>query len=61
MVIAEGNLSQQSILLKEALSHTPDPVLDAAQIIPVDHMEVPDADGLAEFVKLARGDSQREP
>jgi outer membrane protein TolC len=44
--IAQANVRQQEILLKEAVSHTEDPVLEAASIITVDRLEVPDADDL---------------
>jgi outer membrane protein len=44
VVIAQGNLDQRSVLLKEALSHTADAALEAAQIIPIDRIEVPEAE-----------------
>jgi outer membrane protein TolC len=46
VVIAQGNLDQRSVLLKEALSHTADAGLEAAQIIPVDRIEVADTEEL---------------
>jgi len=44
IAVAEGNVSQRAVLLKEALSHTEDPELEAAEIIPLDRIEVPDTD-----------------
>lgn len=41
LTIAQATLRQRGIVLKEALSHTEDPALEAAQIVPVDHIEVP--------------------
>ena len=41
-VIAQNAVRNRSILLKEALSHTEDPILEAAEIIPLDHIEVPE-------------------
>jgi outer membrane protein TolC len=41
LTIAQAALRQRGIVLKEALSHTEDPVLEAAQIVPVDRIEVP--------------------
>ncbi len=40
VVIAQANLRQRSTLLKEALSHTEDPLLEAAEIVPLDRVEV---------------------
>jgi len=40
VVVAEAALRQRAILLKEALSRTEDPALEAAQVVPVDHIEV---------------------
>ncbi len=40
--IAQGNLRQQAVLLKEAISHTEDPALESAGIVPLDQVEVPE-------------------
>ena len=42
-VIAQNTVRDRSIQLKEALSHTEDPILEAAEIIPLDRVEMPDA------------------
>jgi outer membrane protein TolC len=44
--VAEAQVRQRALLLKEALSHTEDPALEAAQIIPVDRIEVPETEDL---------------
>jgi outer membrane protein len=46
LVIAEATLRQRSTLLKEALSHTEDPQLDAAEIVPLNSIEVPEREDL---------------
>jgi len=42
VIVAQNNIRNRSLTLKEAISHTEDPALEAAEIIPLDHMEVPD-------------------
>jgi outer membrane protein len=37
---------QRAILLKQELSHTDDPVLDAAEVIPLDRIEIPETEEL---------------
>ena len=46
LVVAQATLRQRGILLKEALSHTEDPVLETAQIVPVDRIQVPEDETL---------------
>ncbi len=46
VVIAQATLRQRSTLLKEALSHTEDPLLEAAEIVPLDRIEVPETEDL---------------
>jgi outer membrane protein TolC len=57
VVIARNNMTQRAILLKEAISHTEDPALEAAEIIPTDRMPEPPEDeslpALREMVKTA--------
>jgi outer membrane protein TolC len=52
LLIAQANVRQREILLKEALSHTEDPILEAASIVTVDRIEVPDADDLPPLRQL---------
>jgi outer membrane protein len=44
LTIAQATMRQFATQLKEALSHTEDPALEAAEIIPLDHMDVPEAE-----------------
>ncbi len=46
VAIAEASLRQRAIALKAALTHTEDPALEAAQIVPLDRIEVPEAEDL---------------
>lgn len=46
LTIAEANVRQQAILLKEALSHTEDPALEAAEIVPLERITIPETDNL---------------
>ena len=41
VVIAQNTVRQRAIVLKDALSHTQDPALEAAEIIPTDRMALP--------------------
>lgn len=52
LLIAQANVRQQEILLKEALSHTEDPILEAASIVTMDRIEIPDADDLPPLRQL---------
>jgi outer membrane protein len=57
VVIAQNAVRQRAILLKEALSHTEDPALETAEIIPTDQIALPPEDEtlppLRELVKRA--------
>jgi outer membrane protein len=46
VALALTNVRQQAILLKDALSHTEDPALEAAEIIPLERIEIPETDDL---------------
>src|SRR5580698_6788314 len=50
--IAQANVRQQEVLMKEAISHTEDPALEAAGIVLVDRIEVPDTDDLRPMREL---------
>jgi outer membrane protein TolC len=50
--IAQSNVRQQEVLMKEAISHSEDPALEAAGIVLVDRIEVPDADNLPPLREL---------
>jgi outer membrane protein len=52
VLIAQATVRQREITLKEALSHTEDPILEAASIVTVDSMEVPATDTLPPLRQL---------
>jgi outer membrane protein len=51
-LIDQDTVEQRSLALKQMLSHAEDPALEAAQIIPLDHIDVPDSDNLPPFRDL---------
>jgi outer membrane protein len=57
VVIGQNTVRQRAIILKEAISHTEDPALEAAEIIPTDAMPAPPEDepipALRELVRTA--------
>ena len=60
VLIAQQNVSQQAALLKEAISRSEDPELQAAEIIPLDSIQIPAADDLPPLRQLvARAMAQR--
>jgi outer membrane protein TolC len=61
VAIAQVALRQQSNLLKEAISHTADPLLETAEIIPLDHIEVPDTEDLAPLRELLKTALAKRP
>ena len=42
LAVAEADVRQRAILLKDALTHTDVPELDAAEVIPLDRIEIPE-------------------
>jgi outer membrane protein len=61
VVIAQASLRQRAILLKAALSHADDPVLDAAEIVALDRIEVPDSEDLQPFRQLVTTAMAKRP
>jgi outer membrane protein TolC len=59
--IAQANVRQQEILLKEAISHTEDPALEAAGVVLVDRIEVPEADDLPPLRELVTTAMAKRP
>jgi outer membrane protein TolC len=59
--IAQSNVRQQEVLLKEAISHTEDPQLDAAGIVLVDRMQIPDTDDLPPLRQLVSTAMTKRP
>jgi outer membrane protein len=60
-LIAQANVRQQEILLKEAVSHTEDPRLEAAGIVLVDRIEIPDTDDLPPLRELVATAMAKRP
>lgn len=52
LTIAQATVRQQEIVLKDALTREPDPVVDAAEIVPVDSIRVPASDNLPTLREL---------
>ena len=61
MQIAQANVRQQEIQLKEAISHTEDPALEAASIVTLDPIEVPDHDELPPLRDLVATAMKKRP
>jgi outer membrane protein TolC len=61
LVITQGNLRQQAILLKEVLSRTEDRALEAAEIIPTDRIEVPESEELPPLRALVTSAMAKRP
>jgi outer membrane protein TolC len=59
--IAQSNVRQQEVLMKEAISHTEDPALEAAGIVLVDRMQIPDTDDLPPLRKLVETAMAKRP
>jgi outer membrane protein len=56
LVVSQANLRQRENLLKEMLVRTPDAAVDAAEILPLDRIEIPETDdlpGLRQMVATA--------
>jgi len=62
LTIAQANMRQLATQLKEALSHTEDPLLEAAEVIPLDHIEVPEQEEpLPPLRQMLEGAMQNRP
>ncbi|MFN7997596.1 MAG: TolC family protein [Bryobacteraceae bacterium] len=61
LYLAEQNVGQQAALLKDAISRTPDPLLDAAEIIPLDRIEIPENDDLPTLRQLVETAAAKRP
>jgi len=59
--IADNTTGQRAALLKEAISRTPDPELEAADIIPLDRLEVPESDDLPPVRQLVATAMAKRP
>jgi len=61
LLIAEANLRQRETSLKDALMRTPDPAVEAAQIVPLDRIEVPATEDLPPLRKLVANALENRP
>ncbi len=61
VIIAQANVRQKSVLLKNALTHREDPVLEAAEIIPLDRVAVPDAESFPPLRELVSSAMAKRP
>lgn len=61
VVISQQAVEQRAIALKQTLTHSEDPALEAAQILPLDGIEVPETDDLAPLNQLVAGAMKKRP
>ena len=61
VVIAQQNLGLQAIALKANLSRTPDPALEAADVIALDHIEIPESDDFLPLRQLVATAMAKRP
>lgn len=61
LLIAQADLRQRETLLKQALVRTPDPMVDEAEIVPLDRIEVPKTDDLPSFRQLVATAMAKRP
>lgn len=59
--IAQSNVRQQEVLMKEAISHSEDPTLEAAGIVLVDRIQIPDTDDLPPLRELVATAMAKRP
>ena len=61
LVVAQNTFGQNQTQLKEALSRIPDPALEDADIIPLDHVDVPESDNFAPLRQLVSTALEKRP
>jgi outer membrane protein TolC len=59
--IAQSNVRQQEVLMKEAISHSEDPALEAAGIVLVDRIQIPESDDLPPLRQLVATAMAKRP
>jgi outer membrane protein len=59
--IAQANVRQQEVLMKEAISHTEDPALESAGIVLVDRIQIPETDDLPPLRALVTTAMEKRP
>jgi outer membrane protein TolC len=61
LLIAQTDVQQQEIRLKAAMSRNPDPEIDAAGIVPLDSIDVPQTDDLPPLRQLVATAMEKRP
>jgi outer membrane protein TolC len=61
LIIAQATMQTHAVQLKEALSRTEDPVLEAAEIVPLDPLEAPETQDLPPLRQLLADALERRP
>jgi outer membrane protein len=61
VVIGQDTVQQRIVALKQALSFSEEPALEAVQIIPLDRIEVPQADNILPLGQLVTTAMERRP
>ncbi len=59
--IAQAAVEQQAELLRQTLARNEDPLLEAAEIVPVDHIQVPEKDDLPPLRELVKKAMAQRP
>jgi outer membrane protein TolC len=61
VVVAQYNVRQRENMLKDVLTRTPDPEIEAAEIVTLDRIEVPDTDDLPPLRQLVSTAMDKRP
>lgn len=61
LLLAQASVAQQASLLKQSLTRKEDPVLEAAEIVPLDHIQVPEKDDLPPLRELVTKAMKQRP
>jgi outer membrane protein TolC len=61
LIIAQANVSQQETALKDVLTRTPDPLVEAARIVPLDRIQPPAEDELPPLRQLVATALKKRP
>ena len=61
LVVSQANLRLRENALKEMLVRTPDPAVEAAEILPLDHIEIPETDDLPGLRQLVATAMEKRP
>ena len=61
LVVSQANLRQRENTLKEMLVRTPDPAVEAAEIVPLDRIQIPETDDLPPLRQLVTTAMAKRP